>query len=300
VFAVSNGASARSIKPAIKTRRAQWRRKKSTRARPARSRRREISCTVEFLRRRRGFFRSRRPRRNGESHSYNEAAMAIAADRRRRKRCNAALECRSGSLRAGSYLCAALGPRRDDRGGEGKAGGCTFIARAHPLTVQPRPHSRDSAKSKHGCRRIALVASGRLLSLPPLPPARSNPPPRDFPPLRAFPPASFFPRVVLAAITHAKANTALIYLAASAGITRVIYRDLIAFNSSGATVNHRASRIARVRHACCRYDVITNVRGDAKRGAIARCRAALVNGWRMIFPRFFRRRVSSGSIVKSS
>jgi len=172
------------------------------------------------------------------------------------------------------------GPR--GRGGtieerEGKAGGCTpFSARAHPLTVQPRPHSRDSAKSKHGC---ALVAAGRLLlsSPPPLPsPARSNRPPlRGLPSLDALavPAASFFLCVALAAIIHAKANTALIYLAASAGITRVIYRDLIAFNSSGATVNHRASRIARVRHACCRYDIITYVRGDAKRSAIARCRA---------------------------
>lgn len=57
---------------------------------------------------------------------------------------------------------------------------------------------------------------------------------------------------------HAKANTTLIYLPVSAG-TRVIYCDLIAFNSSGATVNHRESRIARVRHACCRYDVITSI-----------------------------------------
>lgn len=72
-----------------------------------------------------------------------------------------------------------------------------------------------------------------------------------------FFPASPSPRL------HAKANTTLIYLPVSAG-TRVIYCDLIAFNSSGATVNHRASRVARVRHACCRYDVITSIRGPAR------------------------------------
>lgn len=44
-----------------------------------------------------------------------------------------------------------------------------------------------------------------------------------------------------------------------AGDVRVIYRDLIAFNSSGSTVNHKASRVARVSHACCRYDVITSI-----------------------------------------
>lgn len=67
---------------------------------------------------------------------------------------------------------------------------------------------------------------------------------------------------------HAKANTTLIYLPVSAG-TRVIYCDLIAFNSSGAIVNHRASRIARVRHARCRYDVITSICESAMRMRIA-------------------------------
>lgn len=87
-----------------------------------------------------------------------------------------------------------------------------------------------------------------------------------------FFPASPSPRL------HVKANTTLIYLPVSAG-THVIYCDLIAFNSSGATVNHRASRIARVRHACCRYDVITSIREPVwMRAAIAMCRAALVNG----------------------
>lgn len=43
------------------------------------------------------------------------------------------------------------------------------------------------------------------------------------------------------------------------GDVRVIYRDLIAFNSSGATVNHKASHVARVSHACCRYDIITSI-----------------------------------------
>lgn len=71
--------------------------------------------------------------------------------------------------------------------------------------------------------------------------------------------AFFFRPALPSPRLHAKANTTLIYLPVSAG-TRVIYCDLIAFNSSGATVNHRASRIARVRHARCRYDVITSIR----------------------------------------
>lgn len=76
---------------------------------------------------------------------------------------------------------------------------------------------------------------------------------------------------------HAKANTTLIYLPVSAG-TRVIYCDLIAFNSSGAIVNHRASRIARVRHACCRYDVITSICGSAMRMRREAIATPLVNG----------------------
>lgn len=77
-------------------------------------------------------------------------------------------------------------------------------------------------------------------------------------------PRGFFFTVSPSPRLHAKANTTLIYLLVSAG-TRVIYCDLIAFNSSGATVNHRASRIARVRHACCRYDVITSICESATR-----------------------------------
>jgi len=85
------------------------------------------------------FSRSRRPRRNGESDSYNEAATAIVADRRRRKRCNAPLECRSGSLRAGSYLCAALGAAEGrSRKERGRREGARRSARVHtPLRYSP-------------------------------------------------------------------------------------------------------------------------------------------------------------------
>lgn len=132
------------------------------------------------------------------------------------------------------------------------------------------PHSRDFAKSKHRhahANAIILLAAGRFLLFLRLL--------RDLFPCFLHPPATFNERLLLsspsspfsstfaalrhffffASRLHAKANTTLIYLSVSAG-THVIYCDLIAFNSSGATVNHRASRIARVRHACCRYDII--------------------------------------------
>lgn len=151
--------------------------------------------------------------------------------------------------------------------------------------VSPCPHSRDSAKSKH--RRVRVQAP--LCSSPPAdffssfvlfamfpcflhPPAQhqrlSLPPRRRHSLLRSLFCAAFLFSASPLPRLHAKANTTLIYLPVSAG-TRVIYCDLIAFNSSGATVNHRASRIARVRHACCRYDVITFICESAMRMRMA-------------------------------
>jgi len=148
------------------------------------SQRREISCTVKFLRRRRGFFFAR--------GDLGATANLILITRQPRRSSPIAGGGKGvtllSSVVAGVYgpavICARpSGPRRDDRGKRGEGGRVHAVQRAcTPLTVQPRPHSRDSAKSKHGC---ALVAAGRLLlSSPPpppppplLPPARSNPPP---------------------------------------------------------------------------------------------------------------------------
>lgn len=187
------------------------------------------------------------------------------------------LECRSGSLRADSYLCATLGARdgrRSERAEKTEEGGCS-TRDAHPLTVKPRPHSRDSSKSKYSrarpCKRIVLVAAGRFL-------------------LSSFILLSIYlslsrlllPSCVVAILFWVRCSSGFFspsspYTAItregkhdadlSAGLSgdaRVIYCDLIAFNSSGVTVNHRASRIARVRNVCCRYDVITSIRESAR------------------------------------
>lgn len=141
------------------------------------------------------------------------------------------LECRSGSLRADSYLCATLGARdgrRSERAEKTEEGGCS-TRDAHPLTVKPRPHSRDSSKSKYS--RARAHASALCSS----PPADSSSLPSsssryislylvscflpalslfssEFAVLRvSFPLRRPTPRL------HAKANTTLIYLPVSAG-----------------------------------------------------------------------------------
>jgi len=190
------------------------------------------------------------------------------------------LECRSGSLRADSYLCATpeardglQTKRKTEERERIEKGNCSTCV--HPLTVQymlspPVRILEILQRVNTGMRMQALLYSSpradfssffvffatySLASFIPLQHSTSrlllsspsSPFSSTFAALRHF----FF----FASRLHAKANTTLIYLSVSAG-THVIYCDLIAFNSSGATVNHRASRIARVRHACCRYDVI--------------------------------------------
>lgn len=105
-----------------------------------------------------------------------------------------------------------------------------------------------------------------------------------------------FPFIALIAITREGKHDADLSAGLS-GDARVIYCDLIAFNSSGATVNHRASRIARVRNACCRYDVITSICEFARmRATIAMPRGCSLTGI-FFFSCLMHRLVDSHSIV---
>lgn len=190
------------------------------------------------------------------------------------------LECRSGSLRADSYLCAALGARKRERrvGGrqreDEEEGSCSTRAAHTPLRYSPvrileilqRVNTAARANSSALCASpsgrsllfslVFSLLSNYICLYPLLPSCRRLA--ILFYEFAGFS-SGFFSPSSLSSRLHAKANTTLIYLPGLSGDARVIYCNLIAFNSSGVTVNHRASRIARVRNACCRYDVITSI-----------------------------------------
>lgn len=116
-------------------------------------------------------------------------------------------------------------------------------ARTHPLSQELRDRERERGLPVH----ILEILQPRRM--------RSAAPKGE----RSFDPFSFlsFPpdRLVLSSYSSSTfpprdytRNTTVIY---PAGSRRVIYRDLIAFNPTGAIVNREAW--SRHGHACCRY-----------------------------------------------
>lgn len=143
---------------------------------------------------------------------------------------------------------------------------------------RPCPHSRDSRYiAKRTARMHAHCARRRRADGRPAIPAVSLVPSAR--PFRFFPfecfflflvfNASFFPPAATLPRDYTQRQTQRWFIWLVHGDVRVIYRDLIAFNSSGATVNHKASRVARVSHACCRYDIITSINELCEQIAVA-------------------------------
>lgn len=129
-------------------------------------------------------------------------------------------------------------------------------ARTHPLSQELRDRERERGLPVH----ILEILQPRRM--------RSAAPKGE----RSFDPFSFlsFPpdRLVLSSYSSSTfpprdytRNTTVIYLA---GSRRVIYRDLIAFNPTGAIVNREAW--SRHGHACCRYVRNYVLRVSTRRG----------------------------------